>query len=59
MQSEIIRKYLKSGDFITTNGMFGNVDNHKMNAESLDFYMYDSYPNLLTVWEHIRIFRAI
>ena len=45
MQSEIIRKYLKSGDFITTNGMFGNVDNHKMNAESLDFYMYDSYPN--------------
>ena len=45
MQSEIIRRYLKSGDFITTNGMFGNVDNHKMTGESLDFYMYDSYPN--------------
>ena len=45
MQSDIIRKYLKDGDFITTNGMFGNLDNHQMNKESLDFYMYDSYPN--------------
>lgn len=45
MQSEIIRKYLKPGDFITTNGMFGNLDNHKMTKESLDFYTYDSYPN--------------
>lgn len=45
MQSDIIAKYIKPGDFITTNGMFGNVDNHKMNKESLDFYTYDSYPN--------------
>ncbi len=45
MQSDIIRKYLKPGDFITTNGMFSNLDNHQMNKESLDFYMYDSYPN--------------
>lgn len=45
MQSEILRPYLKPGDFITTNGMFGNLDNHQMNAESLDFYTYDSYPN--------------
>ena len=45
MQSEIIRKYQKPGDFITTNGMFGNLDNHQMTAESLDFYTYDSYPN--------------
>ncbi len=45
MQSDIIRRYLKPGDFITTNGMFGNLDNHKMNKESLDFYTYDSYPN--------------
>ncbi|MCR5773074.1 MAG: beta-galactosidase [Butyrivibrio sp.] len=44
LQSDIIRKYLKEGDFITTNGMF-NLDNHKMNKESLDFYTYDSYPN--------------
>lgn len=45
LQSDIIRKYIKEGDFITTNGMFGNLDNHKMTDESLDFYMFDSYPN--------------
>lgn len=44
LQSDIIRKYLKEGDFITTNGMF-NLDNHAMNKESLDFYTYDSYPD--------------
>ena len=45
LQSDILRKYLKPGDFITTNGLFGNLDNHQMTEESLDFYMYDSYPN--------------
>lgn len=45
MQSDIIRKYIKQDDFVTTNGLFGNVDNHEMNKESLDFMTYDSYPN--------------
>ncbi len=45
MQSDIIRRYLKPGDFITTNGLFGNPDNHTMRRESLDFMTYDSYPN--------------
>lgn len=45
MQSDIIRKYAKPGDFVTTNGIFGNLDNHQMTKESLDFMMYDSYPN--------------
>ena len=45
LQSDILRRYLKPGDFITTNGMFQSLDNHQMNAESLDFYTYDSYPN--------------
>lgn len=45
MQSEIIRKYCKENDFITTNGIFGNLDNHEMQKESLDFMTYDSYPN--------------
>lgn len=45
MQSDILRKYVKPGDFITTNGMFGNLDNHKMTDEALDVYTYDSYPN--------------
>jgi len=45
LQADIIRKYIKPGDFVTTNGIFGNMDNHKMTKESLDFYTYDSYPN--------------
>lgn len=45
MQSDIIRKYKKKDDFITTNGMYGNLDYHKLTAESLDFITYDSYPN--------------
>ncbi len=45
MQSDILRKYLKPGDFITTNGMFQNLNNHEMTDESLDVYTYDSYPN--------------
>lgn len=45
MQSDIIKKYIKEDDFITTNGLFGNLDNHKLTEESLDFMCYDSYPN--------------
>ena len=45
MQSDILRKYIKPGDFITTNGLFGNLDNHRLREESLDFMTYDSYPN--------------
>ncbi|NCB94042.1 MAG: beta-galactosidase [Clostridia bacterium] len=45
LQSDILRKYIKTGDFITTNGLFGNLDNHQMTRESLDFLTYDSYPN--------------
>lgn len=46
LQSKILRKYLKDGDFITTNGWFGHIDNHQMTRESLDFYCYDSYPDM-------------
>lgn len=46
MQAEIIRKYKKPGDFITTNGLFRNLDNHRMAGECLDVYTYDSYPNM-------------
>ena len=45
MQSDILRRYIKPGDFITTNGMFANLDNHKMADTCLDVYTYDSYPN--------------
>lgn len=45
LQAEILRKYKKPEDFITTNGMFENLDNHRMEKECLDFYTYDSYPS--------------
>lgn len=45
MQAQIIRKYKKPEDFITTNGMFWNVDNHRMEKDCLDVYTYDSYPS--------------
>lgn len=45
LQSDILRKYIKEDDFITTNGVFGNIDYQRLNSESLDFMTYDSYPN--------------
>ena len=36
MQADIIRRYKKPGDFITTNGLFGNLDNHRLQNEVLD-----------------------
>ena len=45
MQADILRKVVKPGDFITTNGLFGNLDNAKMTAEALDVYTFDSYPD--------------
>ncbi|MCL1795890.1 MAG: beta-galactosidase [Clostridia bacterium] len=44
LQSDILRKYV--GDrFITTNGLFGHLDNFEMVGTALDFMTYDSYPN--------------
>lgn len=45
LQSDILRKYIKPDDFITTNSIFGNMDCCRMTEESLDFITYDSYPN--------------
>ena len=45
MQAEILRQHKKPGDFITTNGLFGNLDNQKLMREALDVYTYDSYPD--------------
>lgn len=45
LQSDILRKYIKPGDYITTNGIFWNADNHEMEKESLDVFTYDSYPS--------------
>lgn len=45
MQANIIEKYKKKGDFITTNGMFADMDNHELSDDILNIYHYDSYPN--------------
>ena len=45
MQYDILKKYIKPGDFITTNGMFEDLDNHAMQDSALDVYTFDSYPN--------------
>ncbi len=45
LQADILKKYRKPGDFITTNGIFGHLDYQEMNAQALDFITFDSYPN--------------
>lgn len=45
LQSDILRRHLKPGDFITTNGLFDSLDNHRLADEALDVYTFDSYPN--------------
>jgi len=44
LQADLIRKYCP-GTLVTTNGLFGRLDNHAMTRESLDFFSYDSYPD--------------
>lgn len=58
LQSDILRKYVKPGDFITTNGLFANLDNQRMTEESLDFIMYDSYPNFAFTKENYEKFSS-
>ena len=45
LQTEILRQYIGPDVYITTNGMFGHLDNHALTRECLDVYTYDSYPN--------------
>lgn len=51
IQADIIRKYRRPEQFITTNGLFGVLDNHKLVKEKLDFMTYDSYPNFAFAME--------
>jgi beta-galactosidase len=49
LQSDILRE-LAPNQWITTNGLFGHLDSHKLTAETLDFISYDSYPNFATIF---------
>ncbi len=45
MQADIIRKYLPTHKYITTNGLFQNLDYNQLMEKGYDFITYDSYPN--------------
>ena len=49
LQSDIIRE-LAPHQWVTTNGLFGHLDNHQMTNDILDFFAYDSYPNFSTIY---------
>nr|WP_255570222.1 beta-galactosidase [Cohnella sp. CFH 77786] len=49
IQADILREVAGSRHWITTNGMFGHLDNHRMTEELLDFFSYDSYPQFGTI----------
>ena len=48
LQAEVLRE-LAPHQWITTNGLFGHLDNHRLTDEVLDFMSYDSYPNFSTI----------
>nr|MDD6336401.1 beta-galactosidase [bacterium] len=45
MQADILRQFIPKDQFITTNGLFSHINNHRMTGEALDFISFDSYPN--------------
>ncbi|WP_168123202.1 beta-galactosidase [Paenibacillus sp. HB172176] len=48
IQADIIRETAPR-HWVTTNGLFGGLDNHRMTGELLDFFSYDSYPQFSTL----------
>ncbi|RUS48702.1 beta-galactosidase [Cohnella sp. AR92] len=50
VQADILRE-LAPKQFVTTNGLFGHLDSHRMTDELLDFFSYDSYPQFSTITE--------
>lgn len=48
VQADIIRNKAPK-QWITTNGLFGHLDNHEMTDKLLDFYSYDSYPQFSSI----------
>lgn len=48
MQAAILRE-VAPNQWVTTNGIFGHLDSHRLTEECLDFIAYDSYPNFATI----------
>jgi beta-galactosidase len=49
LQADAIRAH-DARRFITTNGLFGHLDSHRLTRETLDFISYDSYPLFAELW---------
>jgi len=49
LQSDILRE-LVPHHWVTTNGLFGNLDSHRLTEETLDFFSYDSYPLFYSIF---------
>ncbi len=49
VQADILRE-VAPDHWVTTNGLFGHLDSHRMNDELLDFFSYDSYPQFSTIF---------
>lgn len=49
LQADILREKAPK-HWVTTNGLFGHLDNHALADETLDFISYDSYPNFSTIY---------
>lgn len=50
VQADILREIVGSKHWVTTNGLFGHLDNHRMTEELLDFISYDSYPQFSAIY---------
>lgn len=50
VQADILREVVGERHWVTTNGLFGHLDNHRLTEELLDFFSYDSYPQFSTIY---------
>ncbi|MMZ47569.1 Beta-galactosidase BgaA [compost metagenome] len=49
LQVDILRS-VAPNQWVTTNGVFGHLDSHRMTDQLLDFFSYDSYPQFSTIY---------
>jgi beta-galactosidase len=49
LQAEAIRQF-DTTHWITTNGIFGHLDSHRLTQDALNFISYDSYPQFSQLW---------
>lgn len=49
LQADILREKAPN-QWVTTNGLFGHLDSHKLTDDLLDFFSYDSYPQFSSIF---------